>query len=152
MKTKRPASGRVTSKHGSDYLKGLNGGESALAFAIRSCWYYAWMPLPERQLISRIRRLAGRSRSEVLAGIGDDCAQVLPKSGHELLVTTDLCLEGVHFRREWEPAEAIGRRCLVRGLSDIAAMGGEPLAAFLSLALPKTLSQKWVGGFMSGFL
>lgn len=126
--------------------------ESALANGIQRNWYYAGVPLPERQLISRIRRMAGRSRSQVLTGIGDDCARILPSPGQELLVTTDLCLEGIHFRREWEPAESIGRRCLVRGLSDIAAMGGEPLAAFLSLALPKRLPQKWVDGFLRGFL
>src|SRR5690242_21108233 len=53
---------------------------------------------------------------------------------HEALVTTDFSLEGIHFRREWHPAESVGHRCLTRGLSDIAAMGGEPIAAFVSLA------------------
>jgi thiamine-monophosphate kinase len=68
------------------------------------------------------------------------------------LVTTDFSLEGVHFRREWHPPESVGHRCLSRGLSDIAAMGGEPLAAFLSLALPANLPQRWVDGFLRGFL
>jgi thiamine-monophosphate kinase len=72
--------------------------------------------------------------------------------GHEILVTTDFCLEGVHFRREWHPAECVGHRCLTRGLSDIAAMGGEPRAAFLSLALPGDLPQRWVDGFLRGLL
>ncbi len=88
----------------------------------------------------------------MVAGIGDDCAILRIPAGHELLMTTDFSLEGVHFRREWHPPESIGHRCLVRGLSDIAAMAGEPLAAFLSLALPKKLPQKWVDGFMRGFL
>jgi len=61
-------------------------------------------------------------------------------------------MEDVHFRREWYPAEAVGHRCLARGLSDIAAMGGEPVAVFLSLALPARLPQKWVDGFMKGFV
>jgi thiamine-monophosphate kinase len=73
-------------------------------------------------------------------------------AGHEALLTTDFSLEGVHFRREWHPAESVGHRCLARGLSDIAAMGGKPVAAFLSLALPGGLPQKWVDGFMRGFL
>ena len=64
-----------------------------------------------------------------------DCAVLRVPEGHELLVTTDFSLEGVHFRRGWHPADAVGHRCLTRGLSDIAAMGGEPLAFFLSLAL-----------------
>ncbi len=67
-------------------------------------------------------------------------------------MTTDFCLEGVHFRREWHPAHAVGHRCLTRGLSDIAATGGEPSAAFLSLALPADLDQKWVDGFFDGML
>jgi thiamine-monophosphate kinase len=91
-------------------------------------------------------------RSNVLTGIGDDCAILRIPAGHELLVTTDFSLEGVHFRREWHPPESVGHRCLARGLSDIAAMGGEPMAAFLSLALPKKLPQKWVDGFLRGFL
>ncbi len=69
-------------------------------------------------------------------GIGDDCAILRLKPGFELLVTTDLCLEDVHFRRAWHPPAAVGHRCLTRGLSDIAAMGGEPLACFLSLGVP----------------
>ena len=68
------------------------------------------------------------------------------------MVTTDFSLEGVHFRREWHPPESVGHRCLTRGLSDIAAMGGLPRAAFLSLALPAELSQQWVDRFIAGLL
>jgi thiamine-monophosphate kinase len=92
------------------------------------------------------------ARVGVIAGIGDDCSIVRVPAGHDALVTTDFSLEGIHFRREWHPPETVGHRCLVRGLSDIAAMGGEPIAGFLSLALPSKLSQTWVDGFMSGFL
>jgi thiamine-monophosphate kinase len=86
----------------------------------------------------------------VIAGIGDDCAVLRPIPGSEILVTTDFSLEGVHFRRDWHPPESIGHRCLARGLSDIAAMGGKPLAVFLSLALPKDLPQSWARGFLRG--
>jgi thiamine-monophosphate kinase len=113
------------------------------------------VPRPERQLIAGIRSLARQSRGAgraLVTGIGDDCAVLRPPTGHELLVTTDFSLEGVHFRREWHPPESIGHRCLTRGLSDIAAMGGEPMAVFLSLALPSDLPQKWVDGFMRGLL
>lgn len=72
--------------------------------------------------------------------------------GHEALLTTDFSLEDVHFRRDWLPADSIGHRCLVRGLSDIAAMGGDPLAVFLSLAMPRKLPQRWVDEFLDGLL
>jgi thiamine-monophosphate kinase len=85
-------------------------------------------------------------------GIGDDCAVLRPPRGDELLITTDFSLEDVHFRRDWHPAECVGHRCLARGLSDIAAMGGEPWAAFLSLALPAGLAQRWVDEFLQGLL
>ena len=112
------------------------------------------MPLSERKLIERIAR-ASRTQdgSKLIAtGIGDDCAVLRVPEGHEMLVTTDFSLEGVHFRREWHPADTVGHRCLTRGLSDIASMGGEPLAAFLSLALPADLPQRWADQFVKGML
>jgi thiamine-monophosphate kinase len=113
------------------------------------------VPLPEKALIAKIRTLA-RSRRLVnsrtlLTGIGDDCAVLRLSPGQDTLVTTDFSLETIHFRREWHPPESVGHRCLVRGLSDIAGMGGEPTAAFLSLALPRDLAQAWVAGFLRGF-
>ena len=109
------------------------------------------LPLAEKSLIALIRRRAARRRGAI-EGIGDDCAILQLPPGHVALVTTDFTLEGVHFRREWHPAETVGHRCLARGLSDIAAMGGTPIAAFLSLALPKDLTQAWVGQFLKGLL
>jgi thiamine-monophosphate kinase len=109
--------------------------------------------IAEKALIAQIRRLATAAGSTaVVAGIGDDCAVLrLLGRGQEkekdTLVTTDFTLEGIHFRRDWHSAESVGHRCLARGLSDIAAMGGEPVAAFLSLALPRELPQSWVGRF-----
>lgn len=111
------------------------------------------MPVPvgEKKLIQQIRRGA-RRRPAVATGIGDDCAVLRVPRGHELLVTTDFSIENVHFRRDWHPPELVGRRCLTRGLSDIAAMGGEPLAAFLSLAVSSEVPQKWVDRFLKGLL
>jgi thiamine-monophosphate kinase len=109
------------------------------------------LPQTEKLLISRIRSRATRRRG-VATGIGDDCAVLQIPPGHQALVTTDFSLEGVHFRREWHLAEAVGHRCLTRGLSDIAAMGGSPVAAFLSLALPQNLPQSWVDQFVKGLL
>jgi thiamine-monophosphate kinase len=106
---------------------------------------------PERQLIEGIRRLARSSRNRaVVRGIGDDCAILRVSGGSDFLVTTDLCIENVHFRRKWHPAPSVGHRCLARGLSDIAAMGGEAVACFLSLGLPPKLPQAWADGFLRG--
>jgi thiamine-monophosphate kinase len=109
------------------------------------------LPLAEKLLIARIREQTTRRRA-IAAGIGDDCAILQIPPGHQTLVTTDFSLEGIHFRREWHPPEVVGHRCLTRGLSDIAAMGGIPVAAFLSLALPRDLRQRWVDQFVKGLL
>ena len=109
------------------------------------------LPLAEKLLISRIRERTARRRG-IAAGIGDDCAVLQIPAGHQTLVTTDFSLEGIHFRREWHSPEVVGHRCLTRGLSDIAAMGGIPVAAFLSLALPPNLTQRWVDQFLKGLL
>jgi thiamine-monophosphate kinase len=110
------------------------------------------LPLPEKALIARIRRQAAVKRAGIIAGVGDDCAVLRLTTGRDALITTDFTLEGIHFRRDWHPPESVGHRCLVRGLSDIAAMGGDPLAAFVSLALPRKLPQEWVDRFMGGLL
>jgi len=116
------------------------------------------VPLPEKALIAQIRRTArsatrphatSRKRT-ILTGVGDDCAVLRLPAAHDSLVTTDFSLEHIHFRRDWHPPESVGHRCLARGLSDIAAMGGKPLAIFLSLALPPDLRQSWVNRFIAG--
>jgi thiamine-monophosphate kinase len=109
------------------------------------------MPLREQKLIESIGRAAAGGR-QLVRGIGDDCAVLRLPPGHELLVTTDFTIEQVHFRRDWQRPELVGWRCLTRGLSDIAAMGGEALAAFLSLAVARDVPQKWVERFLKGLL
>lgn len=107
--------------------------------------------LGEVTLIERIRA-SGRGRNAaVRMGIGDDCAVLRVPAGCEMVVTTDFSLEGRHFRRDWHTAESVGHRCLARGLSDVAAMGAKPVAAFLSLGLPAGYELKWVDRFMAGF-
>jgi thiamine-monophosphate kinase len=110
----------------------------------------------ERELIAAIRKRAlqtGRRKKGILAlGIGDDCAVLRPRKNQELVVTTDLSLENVHFNRQWHPPESVGHRCLARGLSDLAAMGARPEAAFLSLALPEELTGEWMERFLSGLM
>lgn len=105
----------------------------------------------ELALIRRIQGgFAGQRGSSVALGIGDDCAILRPPRGHEVVVTTDFTLEGRHFRRDWHSAESAGHRALARGLSDLAAMGARPLAAFLSLALPADMEQDWITCFFNG--
>jgi thiamine-monophosphate kinase len=107
----------------------------------------------EVELLRRIQAWAPRAGRGVLLGIGDDCAVYRPAGAREdLLVTTDLLIEGVHFLREAHPAAAVGWRTLARGLSDIAAMGGSPRFCLLSLALAGWADQRWVEGFYRGFL
>jgi len=106
----------------------------------------------ELNIIEKIRREAERgARRRPRLGIGDDCA-VLPGLAHgqELLITTDLLVEGSHFERERHPAAALGHKTLARGLSDIAAMGGVPSYALLSLCVPQWASRKWQKQFFSG--
>ena len=105
----------------------------------------------ELDLIARIRERSGTRNRAVRVGIGDDCAILRVPAGSEMVVTTDFSLEGRHFRRDWHTPESVGHRCLARGLSDIAAMGARPLAAFLSLAMPAPLDVRWVDGFVAGF-
>jgi thiamine-monophosphate kinase len=108
-------------------------------------------PVGELALIDRIRRATPTRGAAVALGIGDDCAILRPPRGHELVLTTDLCIEARHFRRDWHSPESAGHRCLARGLSDLAAMGARPLAAFLSLALPAGFDPAWLDGFLAGF-
>jgi thiamine-monophosphate kinase len=83
-------------------------------------------------------------------GIGDDCA-VMPSGGEELLFSTDLLMEGVHFLRSESSPEDVGWKAAAVNLSDIAAMGGTPTATFLSIALPKDAQGEWAERFIKGY-
>jgi thiamine-monophosphate kinase len=117
----------------------------------------------ELALIAEIRQRAAAARAgsarmgEVRLGIGDDCALLAPRPGEEIAITTDLSIEARHFRLNWHPPESVGHRTLARGLSDLAAMGARPMAAFLSLAVPGNLAKtgkrpSWTSRFLDGFL
>lgn len=83
-------------------------------------------------------------------GIGDDCA-VMPSGEGELLFSTDLLMEGVHFLRNESSPEDVGWKAAAVNLSDIAAMGGTPVATFLSIALPKDAQGEWAERFIEGY-
>jgi thiamine-monophosphate kinase len=88
----------------------------------------------ETDLIDRIRRLAGPS--PLIRGIGDDCAILRPRAKQDLVFTSDFALEGRHFTLKTHTAADIGHLALARSLSDIAAMGAEPVFCLVSLAMP----------------
>jgi thiamine-monophosphate kinase len=105
--------------------------------------------LNERTITERLRgRIKIPSSSEVITGIGDDCAIYRPRgSADDLLFTTDLFLENVHFLRETHKAADVARKALVRSLSDIAAMGGAPRFCLASVCLPKWATDRWINDF-----
>lgn len=84
-------------------------------------------------------------------GIGDDCAVLPVADGDALLFTADLLNEGVHFPRRATSARELGGKALAVNLSDIAAMGGRPVATLLSLALPPDAGETWAEEFMEGY-
>jgi len=101
---------------------------------------------------SQERERARRLEKGVKLGIGDDAAVVALPRRHELVLTTDMSIEGVHFTRRLHPPEAIGHRALARSLSDVAAMGGVPRYVLVSLAISKEVTRHWISGFYRGML
>lgn len=106
---------------------------------------------PEDSLLGRFRALTKSSR-KLPVPIGDDGALFRPRPGHETILSCDWFVEGTHFWRDKHPPDSVGWKCLARALSDIAAMGGLPRCFLLSLALPTSLTGRWLGGFLSGLL
>ena len=86
--------------------------------------------------------LATHAGAGVEIGIGDDAALVELPSG-KALITTDMAVEGVHFRTDWSSAYEIGRKCAAANLADIAAMGGVTRAFVVAFAAPPHLSTEW---------
>lgn len=110
-------------------------------------------PTGEDELIARIRRRTGLTKGgSIQLGIGDDCAIFRARGASEdLLFTTDMLIEGTHFLRS-HPAADVGWKALARGLSDIAAMGGEPRFCLLSLAIAPWTGTRWIDAFYRGLL
>jgi thiamine-monophosphate kinase len=107
--------------------------------------------LGEFGLIDRIRRSV-KPGEGLRLGIGDDCAAFLPPPGQLLLTTTDMLIEGVHFRRQWTDFNRLGRKSVAVNVSDIAAMGGEPRHLYLGLAVPEDVTVEDLDRFTAGFL
>ena len=109
--------------------------------------------ISELGLIRQIRQLAGSPYSKsVVQSIGDDCAILRPPVGKDLVFTTDFVLENRHFTLDTHTAAEIGHKALARSLSDLAAMGAEPMFCLVSLALPSEKAGAFVPRFYKGLL
>lgn len=104
----------------------------------------------EFEFIAWMRRHA-TPHPRVALGIGDDAA-ILPTEAGKLLVTVDMLMEGVHFTLPPARPADVGRKALAVNLSDIAAMAGRPLAAVLSVALPRTYGKEFARELHRGLL
>lgn len=103
--------------------------------------------ISERSRITLGNRMA---RKSLVRGIGDDAALFRSQAGQQTILSCDWFLEGTHFLREKHPPDSVGWKCLARALSDIAAMGGKPRCFLLSLALPASLTGRWLDEFLLG--
>jgi thiamine-monophosphate kinase len=106
--------------------------------------------LSEFELISRYFTRPLHPDSRTALGIGDDCALLTPAPGMQLAVSTDMLVEGRHFFAHADP-RALGHKCLAVNLSDLAAMGAQPIAFSLALALPEARAD-WLAPFSQGLL
>jgi thiamine-monophosphate kinase len=108
----------------------------------------------ETEIIDRIRLQARKNyrHKALIRGIGDDCAILRPRAGEDLVFTSDFVLEDRHFSLATHSPAAIGEKALARSLSDLAAMGAEPVFCLVSLAVPAKLGAVFVGRFYNGLL
>jgi len=89
------------------------------------------------------------TRKDTVVGVGDDCAVIDTPGDSQLLLKTDAIVEGIHFTMD-HPAEKVGHKALARALSDVAAMGGSPNSAVITIGLPKDYDEAWVTHFYQG--
>ncbi len=97
-----------------------------------------------------IERYFKRPTQKAALGVGDDCALLKPTAGMQLAVSSDMLVEGRHFLSTVDPSR-LGHKALAVNLSDLAAVGAEPLAFTLALSLPR-VDEAWLAGFSSGLL
>jgi thiamine-monophosphate kinase len=102
------------------------------------------------RMMSRIVNRGGKLVRGVVIGPGDDAAVIRGGPDRDLIMTTDSLVEGVHFRREWFTGRELGWRLAAVNLSDIAAMGGQPVYALLSLMLPPDVSADYAKAIERG--
>lgn len=108
--------------------------------------------MTEFGFIEQIARACASLPDNGFEGIGDDCAVLPAGNGESLVFTADMLAEGVHFLRGATTPEELGGKSLAVNLSDVAAMGAEPVATLLSLSLPADATGEWAEAFMRGYL
>lgn len=106
--------------------------------------------LGEFGLIEKIGTKIGQRGGKIIKGIGDDCAVVESSDEKVLLFTTDILVEGIHFKRAYTDPADLGRKAMAVNISDIAAMGGKPLYALLCLGAPKSAEVIYIDSIISG--
>lgn len=101
-----------------------------------------------------IRLFSGRTGAPgakgLIKGIGDDCAIFDTPEDRSWLATTDILVENIHFDRSWHPPHLLGRKSIAVNLSDIAAMGGTPHYALVSIAVSDQLDKDWIEKWSAG--
>ncbi len=107
--------------------------------------------LGEFGLIRRIRDFSPRTTRSVLVGIGDDAAALKLSARHNLLVTTDLLIEDVHFDFSYTDHYSLGWKAAAVNLSDVAAMGGKPLFCLTAIGIPRATDAESIMDFYRGF-
>src|SRR5678815_3358178 len=95
----------------------------------------------EFDFINSLRQRVGSSSQSIVTGIGDDAAVFRNNSGKETVVSTDLLVEDIDFRRTTTPPYLLGHKALAVSLSDLAAMGSRPLCALVSIGMPEDVWQ-----------
>ena len=108
--------------------------------------------LGEFGFIAALRRRLPPASGDLKLGVGDDASWWQPESGSGILTTTDMLVAGVHFDLSYTSATDLGYKSLAVNLSDLAAMGGRPVCAYLSLALPAELKKTWLDEYIAAFL
>jgi thiamine-monophosphate kinase len=105
----------------------------------------------EFEFISGLREqaTAGKHSTRIVKGIGDDASVIREAANRDLIVTTDLLVEGIDFHRQATPPRLLGHKALAVSLSDIAAMGARPYWSFLSFGIPR---DTWNGSFKDEFV
>lgn len=104
----------------------------------------------ELQIIDYIAAQAGPANAQLIKGIGDDCAVIRKDGSRVWLLTMDTLIESVHFDSSFHPPEKLGRKAVAVNVSDVGAMGGQPVFVLLSAGLPHGFDEAWLQAFTRG--